>query len=142
MIAIAGIIYFGSVSAHAQLQGATKTKKINNTIVPANLVSFDAQLTGKKIMVNWVINAEKNTSHYIIQRSIDGKSFDDSGIIFTDENSNGEKQYSFPNNTNFVNKGKVYYRLKIVDMNSKSKYSNIVVVRLTQSQMALLACSN
>ena len=136
---MAGTFSIFSLSGHAQSHDGPASKNISNDATDSKLVSFDAQVSGKKIMVNWAVRSEKNTSHYIIQRSIDGKSFDDSEIVFTGENSEGQKQYSFPNDTHFAHNGKVYYRLKIVDSNSKSKYSNTVVVRLVQSQMALLA---
>ena len=139
MIAIAGTFSIFILSVHAQTHDGPASKNINSNSIESKLVCFGAKVSGKKIMVNWAVSSEKNTSHYIIQRSADGKSFDDSEIVFTGENSEGQKQYSFPNDTNFSHNGKVYYRLKIVDSNSKSKYSNIVVVHLVQSQMALLA---
>ena len=95
-------------------------------------------------MLDWVTAIEVNTSHFVIQRSLDGKSFDDDAIVFTEGNSSVRKEYSFADNIASINGGLIYYRLKMVDLDAKYRYSDIVVVRLAndQQQMTILAYPN
>ena len=109
-----------------------------------SLSSFTAQLNNKKVMLGWVTAVEVNTSHFVIQRSLDGESFDDDAIVFTEGNSSVHKEYSFADNIASINEGLIYYRLKMVDLDAKYRYSDIVVVRLVndQQQTNILAYSN
>src|SRR5689334_16988158 len=62
--------------------------------LPVNLTGFDVSLINKKIAVTWSTSAEKNASHFVVQRSTDGVEFTDAGIIFTEGNYTNSRSYS------------------------------------------------
>jgi len=106
--------------------------------LPLTLTDFTAKLENpKKVMLNWSTEMEINTSHFVIQRSTDGTSFDDAGILFTTSNSEVKKSYSFADNISGLSAGLVYYRLKIVDLDAKYSYSDIVIVRLADDGQSM-----
>ena len=112
--------------------------------LPLSLFSFTAQLNNKKVMLGWVTAIKTNTTHFVIQRSLDGKSFDDDAIVFTEGNNSVNEEYSFADNIASINVGLIYYRLKTVDLDAKHRYSDIIIVRLAnnQQQMSLLTYPN
>ena len=106
-----------------------------SSTLPIELESFTAQLTGNnKVMLNWGTSTGINFSHFEVERSLDGKSFDEEGIVFAADNSTVAHAYSFKDNINFINQGLIYYRLKMVDIDGGHKYSDFVIVRLTNAQ--------
>jgi hypothetical protein len=117
------------------------------TALPVYLLSFDAALKNNNTAtgLNWVTSSEKNASHFIVQRSTDGDNFTDQGTIFTEEgNSTLERSYSYTDNISSVNSSLIYYRLKMVDLDGKYNYSEVIVVRLGKQaqQMDLLTYPN
>ncbi len=104
--------------------------------LPISLLAFNAQLQDKEVMLRWTTGSENDASHFTVQRSFDGKVYDDAAIVFTQEgNSVMERDYSYDDNINATSSRLIYYRLKMVDMNAKFKYSQVVVVRLSGDQL-------
>lgn len=111
-------------------------KKLNNTvcgvvsdfiILPIRLVSFNAISTrsGHYNLI-WQTAVEQNASHFVVQQSIDNRTFRDISKIRAAGNSNTLKDYSFdveliPSKTN-------YFRLKMVDLDGRFTYSNITSI--------------
>jgi hypothetical protein len=96
-----------------------------------DLVSFDASFTKNKILLHWITATEKSTSHYVIQRSTDGHSFEDAGILFTegDGNSSKEKDYKFPDMLQGVSATAIYYRLKVVNLAGQISFSKVILIK-------------
>jgi hypothetical protein len=96
------------------------------SIVKADILSFKGELsTDNKTTLSWSITSEINLSHYDIEKSIDGKTFNNIGEIMA-KNLGTLTSYNF-NDPETVN-GNVYYRLKIWDDKGLYKYSNITMV--------------
>lgn len=107
---------------------------VTNTL-PLSLLAFTAQLNNDDVMLRWSTQMQSNTSHFTIQRSVDGTSFDDDGVVFTDGNSDVKQNYSFNDNISGLPSAQlIYYRLKMVDMDQRFGYSPVVVVRLGDDQ--------
>jgi len=101
------------------------------TFLPVKLTSFTAKgLNSDKVLLNWNTSQEKYSSHFTIEKSLDGKDFSDAGIVFSMGNSEQPQQYSFTDKLRAGEKGIIYYRLKIVDIDGKSARSAIKVVRI------------
>lgn len=101
----------------------------NSVTLPVNLKAFDAKLASGKALLNWTA-AETKFSHYIIERSTDGKSYSDRTMIFATGQQGLDASYSFSENVSNVSDGLVYYRLKMVDIDGTSKYSQIRILKL------------
>jgi len=99
--------------------------------LPVNLTSFTAKsLSSNKVVLNWGTSQEKNSSHFTIEKSLNGSDFSDAGMLFTMGNSELAQQYSFTDVLRPMDKGMIYYRLKMVDIDGKSQHSAIRVVRI------------
>jgi hypothetical protein len=104
--------------------------------LPVFLLSFNAALNNNaKVQLDWITSSEKEASHFVVQRSVDGNDFDDEAVIFTEEgNTNLKREYNYADNISSVNSSLVYYRLKMVDMDGKYNYSEVEVIRLGKQQ--------
>ena len=94
--------------------------------VPLELVDFFAVKKSEQVYLSWITAMEKGTSHFIIERSSDGNTFESIGRVEAGFNSNVTKTYSFVDGT--PGKEMNYYRLKSFDMNGESSYSKIISI--------------
>ncbi len=97
---------------------------------PVSLVSFKARLKNNLVRLDWTAPVKTNTSHFIVQRSLDGMEFNDDAIVFTEGTSSVPKNYSFSDNINTINCRQIFYRLKIVGRDEQYRYSDIVSLSL------------
>ena len=92
-------------------------------ILPINLLNFKVTQKQKAVDVSWATSSEQNSSHFEIERSINVNNFTKIGSIQSMGNSANMKEYFFKDS--YPEIGKNYYRLRSVDINGTSKYSNI-----------------
>jgi Secretion system C-terminal sorting domain len=104
-----------------QVNANSVVVNITGTVLPLELLSFQAQNTEGSNKLTWQTATETNTSHFDIERSPDGKTFEKIGAVKA-KGSNRTYQY--------VDKigvfSTIYYRLKINDLDGKSEYSKVV----------------
>lgn len=107
------------------------TEPVNATL-PLRLKRFDATVHDAKVSLNWSTAEEVNFSHFMVQRSNDGRSFSDVTMVVS--NSHGlDYSYRFTESFNQHSTGIVYYRLKMADLDGTFKYSAIRIVKLNAS---------
>ncbi|HNP52994.1 MAG TPA: choice-of-anchor J domain-containing protein [Ferruginibacter sp.] len=94
---------------------------------PVSLLNFDAQRTGSVNQLTWKTSQETNSSRFIVERSRDGRSFTEIGVVGAAGNSNSERNYRFVDQT--PAKGINYYRLRMVDIDAAYKFSEVRNVR-------------
>jgi Secretion system C-terminal sorting domain len=98
--------------------------------LPVKLTSFNAFLTSNnKVDLKWSTASEMNVSHFGIERSIDGSNFSDAGTVFAYGNTTVESDYMFADNISNVQSSVIYYRLRSVDVDGKTQYSEIRIIR-------------
>jgi len=106
--------------------------------LPVTLKSFTAMLDNKKPVISWVSSVENNLSHYVLERSVNGSDYNEIAVLFANGNSTIDRNYGFTDNSvPAANKGIVYYRLKMVDMDTKARYSETRLIRLGESSKTL-----
>ncbi len=99
----------------------------NNSALPVSWNEFAAQKINNKVELNWQTASEKNTSHFVIERSIDAQNFSEIGLVKSAENSTQLSNYIFEDvNPQLASTN--YYRLKQMDIDGRFTYSNIVSV--------------
>ncbi|MFT6035343.1 MAG: hypothetical protein ACI9XJ_000913 [Marivirga sp.] len=98
-----------------------------NGSLPIDLVLFNAKSVFSNIELNWVTAKEENFSHFEIERSVDQKNYEVTGIVVGLGESLAEANYEFTDNK--APYGQLYYRLKSVDNDGSFEYSPIVQVR-------------
>lgn len=95
--------------------------------VPVTLVEFTATAKADKtVLLRWKTSTEINSDYFVIERSADGVNFSQLAIVNANDNSSSIINYEFIDNT--PGKSLNFYRLKMVDNDSRFKYSNIAVV--------------
>ena len=111
----------------------------NNTL-PVSLLSFNAQQQTNTIALQWETTNEINSSHFNIQRSIDGVNFIAIGAV----TSKGGGNYEYIDNLSTISQqpATVYYRLQMVDKDGSFTFSKAVAVSLTKQQSALTIFPN
>ena len=100
-------------------------------LMPVRLQSFNAQLSGEKVHLKWTTSLENNFSHFVVERSLDGKKFNDVAIVFSNNGLNPNYQYTEDLNS----KGIFYYRLKMVDITQKSQSSMIRIIKTVDESL-------
>ncbi len=98
-------------------------------LLPVELGSFTAKRNNAVVDLKWTTSLEVNNKGFYIQRSLGG-AWETIAFVPTqaqDGNSNSELVYSFTDPNNF--KGISQYRLNQVDLDGRSKLSDIRIVR-------------
>ena len=106
----------------------------NNFTLPLDLISFTGQLQNDNtVFLNWRTENEVNTSHFAVERSPDGIRFNGIGNVIANgrNNAGGTFNYALTDNDAIHQLSqKLYYRLKLVDIDGTYKYSNVVSVSM------------
>src|SRR6266403_2323727 len=92
--------------------------------LPVKFISFTGKENNGDVILNWTVADEVNNDKYVIENSIDGKVFTDIGEV------SGIKikynQYTFTQHN--VVEPVLYYRIKQVDYDGATTYTNIIYV--------------
>ena len=95
-------------------------------IIPVELVSFTSSIINNSVNLNWITATELNNSGFDIEKSIDNSTWNKIGFVDGNGTSTEIHNYSFADQTPFV--GTSYYRLKQIDFDGTTEYSNIIEV--------------
>jgi len=118
-------------------KGTFTTIVIANT-VPVKLESFSAALLNSEVKISWLTATELNTNYFEVERSIDGQNFEHASTVSAAGNSTTTKSYAYIDDASNLS-GTVYYRLKTVDKDGSSTYSNVIFVTIRSSQLTTLS---
>lgn len=94
-------------------------------VLPVTWISFNAQKTGNSIFLDWKVASEQGNSHYDIERSGDGSSFVNIGRVLSQSQQHG---YYYTDNQPLTSIS--FYRIKQVDLDGRSSYSNIAKISM------------
>lgn len=100
--------------------------------LPVSLLSFQANLKEKDALLSWTTTNHYNFSHFVIEKSVDAGSFKEAAIVFAPETTSSENNFNYKDNLQNSTDKAIYYRLKMVDVDGKSSYSETRMVRLTE----------
>ena len=91
-------------------------------VTPVKLAYYNAVITNCSSVINWKSITEGKFSRYEVEYSKDGIRFD----LVSTVNSQGDNHaYSTTHNSG---QGKAYYRLKMIDLDGKYEYSNVIML--------------
>jgi hypothetical protein len=134
-----GAISTSSSSTVRQYSLYLKGFNYPNAPLPVKLASFTATLNNNKADLKWTTASEINTSHFVVERSMNGVDFAEAGMVFAYGNATDKTDYSFSDNLSAIQSDVVYYRLRSVDNDSKSQYSETKMIRLSKQANAILS---
>jgi hypothetical protein len=97
-----------------------------NNPLPVELISFEAVLNNQKVDLKWVTATEINNDYFVVEKSKDGKNWEE--VVWTDGAGNSNYTLEYYEVDEKPYEGVSYYRLKQVDFNGKYTYSSVVPV--------------
>jgi trimeric autotransporter adhesin len=92
-------------------------------VLPIRLSDFTVQKIDNSAKLSWTTEQETNTSHFIVERSVDGSTWNAIATVAAAGNSSTRLNYTTYDNAPM--KGINYYRLKQVDKDNKFEYSYV-----------------
>ena len=102
--------------------------------LPLKLLSFTGLLKNNVTHLQWETANETNTSHFVVERSIDGNNFSNIGTVAAAGNSRGTQKYDYVDDAaTQQSSSTLYYRLKMVDLNRDFTYSKVITITLKPS---------
>ena len=101
--------------------------RLDNGVLPVTFGIFTAQKLNKAVKLNWTTEQEINSSHFIVERSADGRAWNAIATVGAAGNSNNHLEYTAYDNLPLNGTG--YYRIKQVDKENKVQVSTVRNVR-------------
>lgn len=102
---------------------------VKATVLPVTLISFTGTENDGKIYLNWKVADEINFANYQLQQSTDGINFNNIAVI-----TSGKKEYAFIDRNTSSYFSTYYYRLRMVDVDGKFSYSDILPIKIKGRQ--------
>jgi hypothetical protein len=95
----------------------------SNNIITVELFTALLNAQGQKIELKWTTTNETNMSHFIVERSTDGKNFTNAALVFAYGNTSGAMTYKFSDKVASSTSGTMHYRFFSVDNKGKAQLS-------------------
>lgn len=96
-------------------------QRIDASVLPVKLTSFFVYGQPDQVRLEWTTAQEINASHFIIERSVDGRHWDSVKMVLSIGNSIGPVNYQSYDQAPPA--GVSFYRLKLVDRDGRYDYS-------------------
>jgi hypothetical protein len=125
------------------IQSSEATLKVNwepSNPLPVTIVAFDAAVSEQSVGLKWTTVQELTSSYFLIERSHDGKAWKGLDEVPAYGNSDELVAYDYVDETPIP--GVNYYRLKMVDQDGTSAYSNRISVRFGDSEPLMVLYPN
>lgn len=113
-------------NASASYLSYNLTQSLTNLTLPVELIEFNATPLDETVAITWQTASEVNNSHFVLQRSKEGLTWESITTIPGSGNSNTILSYQHFDLDPF--KARSYYRLKQVDFDGQYAYSDVEVV--------------
>lgn len=105
--------------------------EIRSNLLPIELLSFEVKKHEESTAeISWTTASEINNDYFVIEKSIDGVNWNEITKISGAGNSNDIKNYFYTDKLQTI--GNIYYKLKQVDYDGTSSYSDIKTIRSNQ----------
>ncbi|MBL0355993.1 MAG: T9SS type A sorting domain-containing protein [Chitinophagaceae bacterium] len=125
--------YFATDTYNQASNVATYTIPVsgqNPGVLPVTMLSFTSSIDNKTVQLNWQTSLEINSSYFEIQRSEDGIFFETFATTTAKGNSSLISNYQTKDDLFFYSKKVVYYRIKMVDIDGKQKFSSVMIIKV------------
>lgn len=121
-------LVFAEKGETGSLLGNGSLMDLSGSLIPMDVISFDARLVGKEVTLNWMTSANANLNGFDVERSVSGDAWQKVGFVQGLGASNTPNAYTFADR-DFPNATTLYYRLKIYDRSGQATYSTVVKVQ-------------
>lgn len=100
------------------------TLAVNKNDSHIKLFNFHGALNGNKIELQWMVNENQEVNQFEIEKSLDGKNFKIAALVFGTDKTNTDSYMFYEKAAD----KKTSYRIKIIDNNGTTSYSDIIEV--------------
>lgn len=94
-------------------------------ILPVDLAHFTVTARDKTAHLTWATASEVDNDYFLVEKSLDGKSFEAIGKVAGHGTTTREQQYSYEDHELYPMN---YYRLKQVDYDGAHEYSKVITL--------------
>lgn len=112
----------------------TYTIEDDDTVLPVELISFDATKENNTVSLDWKTASEIDNDFFSVERSSNGVDFFEIGQVVGNGTTNELQQYDFVDKSPL--NGVSYYRLRQVDYDGAFEYSNVADVSIALANFA------
>jgi hypothetical protein len=108
------------------------------TSLPVNLIAFTAKALNNDVLLSWSTASEQNNKGFAIERSTDGENFAEVDFVNGKDFSLVRVDYKSLDQNAFDAGNTLYYRLRQVDFDGTTSYSNVLSVSRSNMPSATL----
>ncbi|MCS6917442.1 MAG: hypothetical protein RMK52_05315 [Chitinophagales bacterium] len=112
---------------------------ISSCALPVTLISFTGETLPWGNQLYWATASEQNSAHFLIERSSDGRDYQELGMVHAAGFSESFLRYQF---TDGQPTSQAYYRLRLVDADGSYSYSHVVYLSRTAQPHVLQVTPN
>ena len=102
------------------------------TPLPVTLTRFQAHVEEKTVQLSWTTGSETNSSHFMVERAVDGVHFEPIARVPAAGNATTPRYYRHADASPL--KGTTFYRLAQSDKDGKVQYSEIKTVKVSNGK--------
>ena len=103
-------------------------------VLPVQFLSFTGSQYNSKVTLNWTIIAEKEVDRFEIERSVSSNNFIKTQTVTGPVLLQVQQGFSETDDIAGIYNDQIYYRLKVLGKDGTVKYSNVIVLRNTQTK--------
>lgn len=103
----------------------------NCELLENNLIDFRAVLNNNQARLNWTVLDSRVVSYFDIERSTDAVNFTVLDRIHVQPSEGQVAEYNYTDDVSGLATRNVYYRIRMKDISSRDKYSDIIKIPLT-----------
>lgn len=111
------------------------------TALPLRWITFSGRNKDDNVVLEWETADEQNVSHFVIERSVDGRNFVAVGRLQAYGNSNALNHYSYTDHPQ-LSQETLYYRLKQLDLDGSFNYSRVIGISTKANNVIALFYPN
>lgn len=114
-----------------------------NVVLPLNLVTFTGNYKNEATLLKWETENEANTDYFVVERSALNGNYQSIGKVQAKGSIDAKALYNFTDGeAGSLGATVLYYRLRIVDKDGKTSYSQIVVINIADVVTSLSVYPN
>jgi hypothetical protein len=112
----------------------------NASILPLHIINFTVNYKAPIANIKWDVANELQTHYYEVEMSLNGTDFE--AVQKIGAKNVGSSSYTFPHSLANQPSGTIYYRIKQVDKDNKTFYTQIITVKITKATIPLTVSPN
>ena len=123
------ILFSGLESGAGWVQFVTyRLKEVYSDVLPLHLLNFSGIYRNEQAILYWSTVEESNFEKFEVERSSDGMNYEPIGFRYSIGN-NRLNNYQLQDDLASVTGDLFYYRLKLIDRDSRITYSEVILIR-------------